>query len=131
VIASLLLVSSACKPESTARATERLARRFYTALNAQEFDRARSMLTNESALDRLLDEFGDFPSWADRVTKNGIIAHIQPVERSTSDGIADLEVLVMFHDGTRRTDFVRAVIVTSNWKIDAASVIGSDGANEP
>jgi len=89
------------------------------------------MLTNESALDRLLDEFGDFPSWADRVTKNGIIAHIQPVERSTSDGIADLEVLVMFHDGTRRTDFVRAVIVTSNWKIDAASVIGSDGANEP
>lgn len=117
---------NACSADRGPESASRQARHFYSTLNSGDFERAASMLTGDAGRGRLLDRFGSIGAWSDRLTKNRIIAQLQATETSTEREVAHVEILVMFHDGTRRRDALRLIHSPSGWMVDAASLPGND-----
>jgi hypothetical protein len=116
----------ACTADRGPESASRQARHFYSTLNSGDFDRAASMLARNAGRGRLLDRFGSIGAWADRLTKNRIIAQLHATESSTEGEITHVEILVIFHDGTRRRDALRLIHSPSGWIVDAASVPGNN-----
>lgn len=134
-LALLGMALGACSGGPGSGTPGHLAKHLYLTLNERKFDRAQEMLAGESAIARLIARYGSLAGWADRVTKNGIISQVHTIEGSTDndDTAVAIELVVMFHDGTRRRDRVRAVRHGSAWRIDAASLIGNEDndGNDP
>jgi hypothetical protein len=127
LIAALVLTSHyGCSADRGPDTPSRRAREFYQALNTEDFDGARRMLTGEEHLARLLSRYGGIGAWGDRVTKNGIVSQLHATERATADGNAQVEMIVMFHDGTRRRDHLTLTRTANLWRVDAESVPGNE-----
>ena len=89
------------------------------------------MLAGEDQIARLLARYGGIAAWGDRVTKNGIVSQLHATESSVEDGNAHVELIVMFHDGTRRRDHLTLRRTADLWKVGAESVPGNEPHDEP
>lgn len=126
---ALLLISTVhagCSGDAGPATPSRRVREFYRALDAQRFGEAHAMLGNTAGVARLLAEYGSIGAWGDRLTKNGIVAHADATERSADGETADVDVVVMFHDGTRRLDRLVLRHDGVSWRIDAGSLPGNE-----
>jgi hypothetical protein len=123
--------SAGCGPDRGPGSPGRAARDLYSALAARSFAVAREWMLEGPELRRAVERFGSIEAWASRLTKNGIIAHVEASDETVTGDRARVRLVVSFNDGTRRRDDLRLVRTGDRWRVDPASLPGGAAAAAP